>query len=405
MNLNSIFGIKKHEKKSLANGEPKSKPFLPYELKSVSRIRQDIKSWNRALDMNRNAEEPRTYALQLLFDEIKLDALLTSQIENRKRQVFSCGFNLLNAKGDIDEAQTEILKKMPAYRQYTNAILDSLMHGYSLTESTLVNGQLQVSVIPRTNVIPQKGIFVKDYTDDITRTYYRDMREYGTWILEFDNQDEGLLNKAVPHTLFKRFAQSCWSELCEIYGIPPRVMKTNTQDSVMLRRAEQMMKDMGAAAYFIIDETENFEWAKAADTNGDVYKNLINLCSNEISLLISGAIIGQDTVNGNRSKDEASQEMLWQLIQGDMQLVQEYWNTIIIPAMQKMGILKGDIRFKFEPSEDIEQLFRFTTGLLPFKEIDNEWIKDKFGVEVTGDKQQPNLIADDRLKADYSFFD
>ncbi|WP_446662918.1 phage portal protein family protein, partial [Flavobacterium psychrophilum] len=35
-----------------------------------------------------------------------------------------------------------------------------------------------------------------------------------------------MLNKAVSHVLFKRFAQSCWSELCEIYGIPPRVLKT-----------------------------------------------------------------------------------------------------------------------------------------------------------------------------------
>ena len=37
------------------------------------------------------------------------------------------------------------------------------------------------------------------------------------WIQYIFNYDYGLLNKAVPHVLFKKFAQSCWSELCEIY--------------------------------------------------------------------------------------------------------------------------------------------------------------------------------------------
>ena len=72
--------------------------------------------------------------------------------------------------------------------------------------------------------------------------------------MEFGSpRNYGLLNKAVPHALFKKFAHSCWSELCEIYGIPPRYIKTNTQDPEMLDRAEQMLRDMGSAAYFIID--------------------------------------------------------------------------------------------------------------------------------------------------------
>jgi len=97
------------------------------------------------------------------------------------------------------------------------------------------------------------------------------MPEYGAWILEFGQPGElGLLNNCVPHVLMKRFAQSCWSELCEIYDIPPRVMKTNTHDRGMVTRAEKMMKDMGSAAWFIIDGSEEFEFAQGVSTNGDV---------------------------------------------------------------------------------------------------------------------------------------
>lgn len=386
-----------------------NKRFLPYELKAVSRVRQDVKSWNRALEMSKT-DEPKNWALQLLFNEIMLDAHLTSQIENRKQQVYPIGFTLINEKGEVDEEATKWLKNNTFYRQITNAMLDSKFYGYGLIELSINKDTKKIifNQIPRTNIVPQNGRFYNDFTDDLKFIHYREMTEYGTWILEFipdgipDNNFElGLLNKAVPHVLFKRFAQSCWSELCEIYGIPPRVMKTNTQDNVMLRRAEQMMSDMGAAAWFIIDETESFEFAQGISTNGEVYNNLINVCRNEISLLISGAIIGQDTINGNRSKEEVSQNMLWELVQSDMAMLEDYWNSIIIPALQKLGYLKNNVRFEFEPNEDINQLFKFTQGLLPFKEVDNEWIKEKFGVEVIGNRSLG--LGDNQLGAEDFF--
>lgn len=363
--------------------------MLPWNLKSVSRIRQDIKNWNEALAMAMS-EDPKMWALQLMYNEIMLDALLTSQVENRKQQVLAAGFEIKKGNGEVDEEQTFFLRQLPAYRKLTHAMLDAHYYGYNLVEMELTkeegNINLEVITIPRTNVVPQLGLFYPDYSED-KNISYRDIPEYGTWVLEFNSGDFGLLNKAVSHVLFKRFAQSCWSELCEIYGIPPRVMKTNTQDKGMLTRAEQMMKDMGAAAWFIIDETENFEWAKGTDTNGDVYKQLINLCSNEISLLVSGAVIGQDTVNGNRSKEESSQNLQNLLVQSDMATLEGYWNSLVIPALIKIGILKGDVYGEYVQAKDLEQLWKFTSGSLQYYTVDPEWLKNTFGVEVTGERQ------------------
>lgn len=366
---------------------------LPWEAKSVYRSRKDIKNWNEAQDMFHNAEFPKSWPLMQLLDEILLDAHLTSQIENRKQQIFSLDYNLKNEKGETDEEQTKIFKTLGCFRPITNEMLNSGYYGNSLIEldRTAENGADKLSVIniPRTNIIPAKGIFYKDFTDETNPILYREMKEYGTWLLEFNSGGLGLLNKAVPHVLFKRFAQSCWSELCEIYGIPPRVMKTNTYDSTMLSRAEQMMQDMGAAAWFIIDETEEFEFAQGVSTNGDVYKNLMTVCRNEISLLISGAVIGQDTENGNYSKEKSAQDILWNLVQSDMALCEDYWNKLVLPALARIGLLKPGLRLEFEAAEDLDQLFKFTTGLMPFKEVDNDWLKEKFGVEITGDKIQP----------------
>lgn len=380
--------------KNLAATNPSSynSRTLSWTPKSIYRTRLDVQHWNTAYNMANNVEEPYNYLLQLIYDEIRLDALLTSQIENRKQQVFSAKFSLKHSNGEIDEEQTNLFANSAIYKAITDAILETRYVGYNMIELSIKEKKgIDVTVIPRTNYVPKVGLFYKDYLEANNPIKYRELPEFGKWILEFRNSEEfGLLNKAVPHVLFKRFAQSCWSELCEIYGIPPRVMKTNTQDPNMLNRAEKMMRDMGAASWFIIDETEAFEFAaQAGNLNGDVYNNLITLCNNENSLLVSGAIIGQDTVNGNRSKEESSQNMLWQLVQADMKMVETEWNVTVLPALAQIGIMPPGLTFEFSPEEDIQQLFEFTKGLLPFKDVDNEWLKEKFGVDV---KDKPTTL-------------
>ncbi len=299
----------------------------------------------------------------------------------------------------MDEEQTQRLKKSALYRDITTGILDADYYRTTLIEMNGTMDELKCITLPRTNIIPQLGIFYRNYAEEKNPVKYRELPEFGKYILEFNGAEPlGRLNKVVPHVLMKKFAQSCWSELCEIYGIPPRVMKTNTRDIRMLNRAKTMMTQMGAAAWFVIDNNESFEWANAVSTKGEVYSELITLCNNEMSMAISGAIVGQDTKNGNRSKDESAQELLWQLVQADMEKVEQQWNAVVIPALQKIGWLKGEVYFEFAPQEDVEQLFRFTTGLMLYKYIDNQWLEDSFGVKVIGDKQQAENKEDKALK-------
>ena len=386
------------QKQTFANGKTTKGKGPNYTAtiapKAIARTRQDIASWNRALRMTKLEENPKWFLLQQLFDEISLDALLTSQYKNRQLKALSERIVLKKPSGEVDEEQTKLLNDSMFANDINRHILDSKYRIHSLIEFSFSEevgkeDQLVVDLIPRDNIDPLNGAFYPDYSED-KKIFYRDTSEYGTWILEFGEKGNlGLLNHAVPHVLFKRFAQSCWSELCEIYGIPPRVMKTNTQDPGMVRRAETMMKDMGAAAWFIIDESEEFEWAKSVNTNGDVYKNLINLCDNEVSLLFSGAVIGQDTVNGNRSKEDSSKEMLQTLIDSDLRLLEQNWNSTVIPALVNLGILKGELTYGYEQTEDIEQLWKMTSESLQYFDVKPEWVKEKFGIEVIGKREAP----------------
>lgn len=353
--------------------------------KAISRVRKDLDSWRHALRQADSVERPRRRLLMDLYADVMLDALLTSQIEQRIGRTLSAEFSLKDTAGKVDEESTRVLAEAVWFPLLLRYMLESVFYGHSLVEfSASEVSRLEVTLIPRQNVVPETGLFLFDSTAD-EGVYYRDMREYGTYVLEFGSpRNYGLLNKAVPHALFKKFAHSCWSELCEIYGIPPRYVKTNTQDPEMLDRAEQMLRDMGSAAYFIIDTTEEFKFADGVSTNGDVYNNLISLCNAEMSLLVSGAQIGQDTKNGNRSKEEVAVKQLVKYVNADKRLMEDYMNSIVLPALTRLGFIPAGLRFSFNSEEDTGQLWERTAQAMQYYDIDPDWIREKFGIEVTG---------------------
>lgn len=365
--------------------------------KTVTMTRQDIGKMRTAQNAFRNAENPSSWLLYNLYDYILDDATLTSQIENRIQDTLGASFNLKKKGGDIDQYLTDTFQNSELFNELITQIINTRFYGHSVVEfSWKQEGQnepqLTAQLLPRQNILPKSGIFLYNYSEE-KGVKYRELPQYGTFLLEFGKAGEmGLLNKAIPHCLFKRFAQSCWSELCEIYGIPPRVYKTDTQDPQAVARGKKMMRDMGSAAWFIIDTTEEFEWAKGVTTNGDVYDNLIRLCDNQNSLLISGAIIGQDTKNGSYSKDEASQKMLSKLVLADMAMVEMYMNTRVMPALARIGVVPTDYVFQWEASEDLATLWKRTQEALNHYDVDPEWVKDKFGIAITGKKEQNPLI-------------
>lgn len=351
--------------------------------KNVSQSRKDIADWNNAKKYALRADSPRMHLLQDIYTSVNDDALLTSQINNRFETTIAHPFELVDVNDNVLDEMTQTLAKIPIVQDLIKHILESELYGCSLVELSMLNDVPQLTLINRRNIDHFNGLVYPDTSaDNVIR--YRECREYGYTVLEFNSGHIGLLNKTVPHVLFKKFAQSCWSELCEIYGIPPRYVKTNTQDEAMLSRAEEMLREMGAAASFVIDTTEEFQFAQGVSTNGDVYNNLIRLCNNEISLLVSGAIMGQDTANGNYSKEEAAIEILKKLIASDQRMVEVYFNTVVIPAFKQLEWLpQTECRFRFANVEDSDKLWTMVKDIMPYKEVDSKWLTEKFGIPVS----------------------
>jgi phage gp29-like protein len=358
--------------------------------KNDSLVRQDIASWRAALQEAGRAEDARQVRLQTLYDKIAIDALLSSQVELRVDRTQSADFKIIDQAGKEDEKATMFIKDNAIYDRMTEIIIESKLYGCSLVEFTYSqSGQIVPQLVPRRHVAPSEGVFYPDTSDDKC-IRYRELPDFGKWVVEFNyNQGTsyGLLNKIVPHVLMKSFAQMCWSELCEIFGIPPRVLKTDTSNQQQLDRAERMMKTIGAAAYFIIDTTETFEFAQnMTNTNGDVYNNLIQLCNNEISMLVTGAVLGQDTVNGNRSKEESSKTLANSIVLADQRNIELQFNHTVLPALAALGLIGEGLRLNIQKETDLAKLWEITSEAAAHFDIDPMWVKETFGIEVTGVK-------------------
>lgn len=364
--------------------------------RNESITRKDIADWKRARQQATSSTEPKQVLLQHLFEEVMLDALMTSQISVLRVGKSQGAEFELKSNGKKDDAETQKLKDSGLYEDLVELIIEAQFFNHSLVEFDYDGDDLSAELIPRTNVSPEVGKFYPDTQDSATLDY-RNLPEFKKWIVEIypRKRDLGLLNKAVPYVLIKKFALSCWSELCEIFGIPPRVMKTNTTDEEMLERADTMMKEIGSAAYFIIDTTEEFEFAQGVATNGDVYKNLISTCDQQLSLLNLAAVLGQDTENGNRSKEESSTKLMEAVVKADKRLIESTFNKKILPALASIGFLKPGLRLEITKEVDLEKLWKMTYEASQYYEVDPEWIRNTFGIEVIGKKMTSLVPPDD----------
>ncbi len=375
----------KNKKQSKRNTLQAMSQIVP---KATSMLRADVALWKSARGQAENPDNQRMYAIHNLYKEIEIDARLSSQTKTRKEKGIGGGYSIKDANDKVLDDLTQTCLKSGFFNDIVANVWDKIIKGHTVLEFDYNDDaeKYQCYLIPRQNIVPNEGFILKDYNDD-KGIKYREEPEYGNWIVEFgDHYDYGLLNKAIPHVLFKRFAQSCWSELCEIYGIPPRVMKTNTADTAALHRAEKMMQEMGAAAWFIIDDTEDIEWAQSVNTSGEVYENLINLCNNEICLLLTGALIGQDSKYGSKGKEQSSLEVLDSVVQGDKRMIERIMCDVIMHALYLIGFLPADgLRFEWDKAENLGELWTRTKEILPYKKVKDDWIKDKFGIEVEGD--------------------
>jgi hypothetical protein len=82
--------------------------------------------------------------------------------------------------------------------------------------------------------------------------------------------------------------------------------------------------------------------------------------------------------------------------------------TLTIKTYTTIGVLPEEgLSLVYDQVEDLGELWTRTKEILPYKEVSDEWLKEKFGIEVTGQKAPAgNLqLSQNSLPMLSAFFD
>ena len=357
--------------------------------KQASQTARDMQHWRRAKQVATRVDLPKRDLLDDLVNDLLYDTHLSSQMELRRDRSLAKPYTILKADGSTDEETTALLSQSGAFSMLMQIALETPFFGHSLVEILPdPEGLFTANLLPRRHVVPKLGWVLFDLSD--SKGYdYRSDPGYGKTLIEMgDPNDLGILFDCAPATIYKRYAMASWSEFCEIYGIPPRVLKINTDDSEAMQRAADMMQRMGSANWAIVDKDEDLSFAAGVSDNGNIFKQLIYAAKEDVSLKICGATLGQDTQYGNRSKEESSLELLEAKCSADRRMLERVMTSTVLPALARQGFIPEGLRFAYPQEEDKEALWTRTVSLLRYYNVDEEWIRNTFGVEITDAKSQ-----------------
>lgn len=357
-----------------------------------ARSKKDIQQWRVALQAAENADNPKRTLLYNLYNEILLDAHLTAEINRRLNAILATKFELYDENGTAQPEASKLLRKK-WFRQLIQYAWESILWGHSLIEIEDLNedGTINsVRLINRLHVLPESGIVTEKQGDE-KGIDFRQSPQYAPWLFEMGSSyDLGLLNKCVPHVIFKRFAQSAYSEYCEVLGIPPRVLKTAAYDTESLNKSEDMVAGMGSSHYAVIGKDDDIVFVQTPSSDGSIFTNLFKVSSSELSKLIGGAVIGEDSQNGSRSKEEVGLKLVQSSQNSDKAMLQDFITEKVLPRLVELGYPVDGLNFEFLEEKDTMEELEIALKIASQFEIADEgieYINQTFGVPVTKQKE------------------
>ena len=350
----------------------------------IYRISQDIGKWRTALTAAENVNNPQRYWLYQTYNDVILDAHTTACIQQRKNLTLSRNFCVINKDKSENEQLTEMLESQ-WFRDFLDLSLDSMFWGYSLIQfDSLVNDNFnEVNLVPRQFVKPEFSIVTKNWGDTVGINYKE--APYNEFCIGVGKpRDLGLLNKVAPLVIWKKNALSAWAQHQEIFGSPIRIGKTSSRDKKTTDNMDNMLKNMGVAAWGRFDTSDIIELIESNKADAYmVFDMMIERCNSEIAKLI----LGQTGTTAEKSfvgSAEVHERILKQYGENDEHFIENVLNYQLIPMLEGLGIKFNGAKIETEEDDELGLVERskIDLELLKYFEIDPEYITKTYGTPV-----------------------
>ena len=350
------------------------------------RSRQGIAELKVAITNAESLVAPQRALLYKVYQNIVLDAHLTAAINQRKNLTMCLDYDVVDKDGNENEDLENIIEQK-WFRDFIDFSLDSIFWGYSLIQfdSIIEDSFKNVELVPREYVKPEFHIVTNTYAD-LTGTDYLEA-PYRNWCIGVGKpKDLGLLMKAAPLIIWKTNAMGAWSEYIEVFGTPIRIGKTNTRDKETADNMENMLRNMGVAAYGMFDTDDLIELVESNKSDAyNVFNEMIGRCNSEISKLILGQTGTMDEKSFVGSA-EVQERVLEKVGYNDEMFIENVLNTQLVPMLTRLGIWKEGFKIKVAKDQEftLDQKSKFEIELLKTGKykFTPEYLLENYGSEV-----------------------
>ena len=345
-------------------------------VKPNNRSTSDIDAWRTAL---KAADKGKRAKLYDLYEDLLLDNILSSAIDKRVMAITNADISFMRNDESVPEMETLI--DSPEFEDIIKEIILSKLWGKSVIELDFSQELVKPYSIPRRNLRVDKGIIVVNETDEEGIPYKDD-----DFFLEAGNDDDlGLILKAAPFCIYKRGGFGDYAQYVEIFGIPQRVGKYNSNDDATRKILLEMFEQAGSAPYVVIPKEADVETNTTNQSTGvKLHKDFIDACNEEILIGILGqTMTTQD--GSSKSQSETHKEGEEGINKSDRRFVQRILNRVLLPRLEKRGYpVTGGFFYFPEAGEnlttterlEIDRTLKMDIGL----PIDDEYFYETYSV-------------------------
>lgn len=362
---------------------------------------QKIEDWRYANQVAIDVENPKRNRLLAIYDDAMHDLHLKGAIRNRKLAVLSKPFKIVDAEGEKEIDLTALLRSK-WFKQFLSFSLDARFWGHSLIQFDDIQRAPKLKfkgceVVPREHVMPEFRVIVKNADDEAKKGMDYTQPPFSYWCLEVgDKKDLGELNSCCKEFISKKYILQFWDQFAEIFGMPLRIGKTNSRNPKDHAQIEDMLEQMGAAAWGVFPEGTTIEFQRDAKTDSyNVYDKRIDRANSEMSKAILGQTMTMDN-GSSKSQAQVHENVADEIADADRDWLHDIVNDELLPFLIMHGYplegyeFKWDDTYEYTPGEmmEIEQM------LLQYYDVDPEYFMDKYNVTLLGPKQQPVVVDD-----------
>lgn len=356
-------------------------------LEFTDRSKKDIQTWRQALDAADNAENPKWVMLQDLYEYLRPDGHLGSQMDIRRGSTEGNRYYIRDSiTSKEDPIKTKLIEQEWIF-DLIGDLVDHIFYGYTILQITdPVLGKYDI--LPRRNFIPQKNIYLFEASGDkgidITDPAFKD-----TIIVVKSRDKFGLLNDIVPDLIWKKNARQAWALFSEKFGIPLTTATTMTRDKKEIARIEAMLKALGKAAQAVFPQGTTID-IKDTATKGDPYNiflKQLEYSDEQISKRINGGTMISDN-GSSKSQGNVHENTMQILTERDKKKAEFAFNKKIMNVLRAFGLPFSETdEFVFDRTEALTLNEHWTIISKAIElgfDIDNDWLSSTFNFPITG---------------------